>query len=319
MANSNQIISLIKCHLDGDDERFRSVALQIAASEAKSGHAVCARTINDMLKEKHTLIMRPQLSLLNKEVASYLIDAECPFRLTDLVIRNELKDKISRIILEYTQRDRLHEYNLDNRHRILLAGPSGTGKTMTASVIAKELGLPLYVVRMEKVLTKFMGETSMKLSQIFDYMQMERAVYLFDEFDAIGQKRGMEHEVGEMRRILNSFLQMMERDYPDSLIITATNDAQSLDAALFRRFDDMLEYKLPAEHEILELLNHHLASFLVKEDLSTLLPNFIGMSHAEICRVCNDAAKESLLMQRPLTVELLREICDERMKPPYAV
>lgn len=313
MANSTQIISLIKSHLEGDDSRFRSLALQIAASEAKAGHAVCARSINELLSQKRLVVMRSRLQLLNKDVATYLIETECPYRISDLIVREDLKEKVKRVIFEYIQRERLHEYNLENRHRILMVGPSGTGKTMTASVIANELSLPLYVVRMEKVLTKFMGETSMKLGQIFDFIQEERAVYLFDEFDAIGQKRGRELEVGEMRRVLNSFLQMMEREYPDSLILTATNDPKSLDDALFRRFDDILEYTLPSDQEKLEIIRSRLASYHIEGDLSTLLPNLKGRSHAEVCMICNDAAKESILKQRSLNVALFKEVCAERV------
>jgi SpoVK/Ycf46/Vps4 family AAA+-type ATPase len=111
---------------------------------------------------------------------------------------------------------------------------------MTASVIASELELPLYTVQVDKLVTKFMGETSARLRQIFDNVEIQQGIYLFDEFDAIGADRTLDNEVGEMRRVLNSFLQFIEQDASDSIIIAATNNQKMLDQALFRRFDDVL-------------------------------------------------------------------------------
>lgn len=314
MANSDQILGLIKSHLEGDDERFRSLALQVSASEAKAGHAALAQAIRDLLKSNKVHILKPQLRMLNSDVSELLIEEDQPFRISDLVTNEPLKEKINRIIKEYIQRDKLREYNLSNRRKILMAGPSGTGKTMTASVIANELQLPLYVVRLEKVVTKFMGETSLKLSKVFDWIGQMQGVYLFDEFDAIGQRRGLDNEVGEMRRVLNSFLQMMERDNSDSLILAATNDIQVLDKALFRRFDDVLEYSLPSNEEKIEIIKRRLADFVLEGDVRLLLPDMNGLSQAEICMVCTDAIKESLLNDKALTVSLIKEIISMRTK-----
>lgn len=319
MANSDQILGLIKSHLEGDDERFRSLALQVSASEAKAGHAALAQAIRDLLKSNKVHILKPQLRMLNSDVSELLIEEDQPFRISDLVTNEPLKEKINRIIKEYIQRDKLREYNLSNRRKILMAGPSGTGKTMTASVIANELQLPLYVVRLEKVVTKFMGETSLKLSKVFDWIGQMQGVYLFDEFDAIGQRRGLDNEVGEMRRVLNSFLQMMERDNSDSLILAATNDIQVLDKALFRRFDDVLEYSLPSNEEKIEIIKRRLADFVLEGDVRLLLPDMNGLSQAEICMVCTDAIKESLLSDKILTVSLIKEIISMRTKSYQAI
>lgn len=319
MANSDQILGLIKSHLEGDDERFRSLALQVSASEAKAGHAALAQAIRDLLKSNKVHILKPQLRMLNSDVSELLIEEDQPFRISDLVTNEPLKEKINRIIKEYIQRDKLREYNLSNRRKILMAGPSGTGKTMTASVIANELQLPLYVVRLEKVVTKFMGETSLKLSKVFDWIGQMQGVYLFDEFDAIGQRRGLDNEVGEMRRVLNSFLQMMERDNSDSLILAATNDIQVLDKALFRRFDDVLEYSLPSNEEKIEIIKRRLADFVLEGDVRLLLPDMNGLSQAEICMVCTDAIKESLLNDKILTVSLIKEIISMRTKSYQAI
>ena len=156
--------------------------------------------------------------------------------LSELIVSEEMNDKIRRILNEYRNRNKLYSYGLTNRRKILIEGAPGTGKTLTASIIASELELPLYTVQMDKLVSKFMGETSAKLRQIFDNIQSNVGVYLFDEFDAIGADRSLDNEVGEMRRILNSLLQFIEQDSSESIIIAATNNQKLLDQALFRSF-----------------------------------------------------------------------------------
>lgn len=312
MANADQLINLIKCHIEGDDERFRSLALQVSVSEAKAGHAVLAQSIKDLLKVRRPVIFAQRLKMINSEMSDYLLEVEQPFRITDLVVEDSLRDKINRIIKEYIQKEKLAQYDLLNRSKILMTGPSGTGKTMTASVIANALNLPLYVVRIEKIVTKFMGETGLKLSKVFDWIGSFRGVYLFDEFDAIGQKRGIDNEVGEMRRVLNTFLKLMERDCSDSIILAATNDIKSIDAALFRRFDDVLEYSLPNDTDKLEIIKRKLVDFPISGNLTALLPDLIGMSHAEVCSVCTDAIKEVLINSREMDISLLRDVISSR-------
>lgn len=182
---------------------------------------------------------------------------------------------------------------------------------MTSGVLAKELNLPFFIVRTEKIITKFMGETGQKLSRIFDFIDEVPAVYLFDEFDAIGAQRGMENEVGEQRRILNTFLQLLERDSSDSFIVAATNAIESIDKAMFRRFDDVIEYRMPDAQQRLLLLREYL--YTAKNlDFSQAEPLFIGMSHAEIKMVCSDIFKESLLNDLPIDMEMVKMIVDKR-------
>lgn len=302
MPNANQILSLIKSHMEADDIRFREIALQIAAVEAKAGHTILSRSITELINRKNTpKFVSRCLSSLNSEVSEYVMEVEDSFGLDNIICPEQEKSKLNRIINEYVQRDMLFKNNLVNRSKILLTGPSGTGKTMTASILANELHLPLYVVRMERVITKYMGESSLKLAKVFDLISNVRGVYLFDEFDAIGMQRGQDNEVGEIRRVLNTFLQLMERTESDSLIVAATNCGAQLDKALFRRFDDVLEYSLPDKVEIEALLTHCLYGFDASlVNIRALLPQFKGMSHAEITAVCMDAIKESLLEGKPL-------------------
>lgn len=313
MATADQILSLIRNHLNNDDTQFRKVALQISAVEARSGHAIVARTIQELLNQKKTSLGTVRLVSKNKDIDDLLLQVDTYDNMTSLILSQELKEKLDRVIKEYLKKETLSKYGLANRRKLLLYGASGTGKTMTASALAKEFNLPFFVVRTEKVVTKFMGETGQKLGRIFDFINDVPAVYLFDEFDAIGSQRGMDNEVGEQRRILNTFLQLLERDDSDSFIIAATNSIESIDKAMFRRFDDVIEYKLPDREQRLALLREYL--YTAKDlDFSSAEPLFNGMSHAEIKMVCSDIFKESLLNDRKIDLLLVQTIVNMRQQ-----
>ncbi|MFI1373727.1 AAA family ATPase [Streptomyces longwoodensis] len=138
---------------------------------------------------------------------------------------------------EQRQRARLERFGFTPVHRILLSGPPGTGKSMTAAALAGELKLPLFTIRLDGLISRFMGETAAKLRLVFDAVAQTRAVYLFDEFDALGAERAAGNDVGEARRILNSFLLFLDEAPSESLVVAGTNHHQLLDRALFRRFD----------------------------------------------------------------------------------
>ncbi|MFM7203415.1 MAG: AAA family ATPase [Myxococcota bacterium] len=175
-------------------------------------------------------------------------------------------------------------------------GPPGTGKTLTASVLAGELHLPLMRVVFEGLMSRYLGETAAKLRIIFDSMEKIPGVYLFDEFDAIGSQRALQGDVGEIRRVLASFLQLLEQDSSTSLIVAATNNPQLLDPALFRRFDDAVEYSFPADIQIRDLIENRLSPYTTElQDITSLVDKSRGLSYAELASVCDDAAKEMVL------------------------
>lgn len=312
MANSSQIIALIKSHIEGDDPKFRLIAMQLAAAEAKSGHVVLSRAISSLLKDNEETTLR-FLAPLNSDLAEFVLESSDSFRLCNLVVSDIIKSRIERILKEYRQREILYKNGLHNRSKVLLTGPSGTGKTMTASILANELHLPLYIVRLEKVITKYMGESSLKLGKVFELISKVRGVYLFDEFDAIGSQRRNDNEVGEMRRILNTFLQLLERENSESLIIAATNNPNVLDVALRRRFDDVIAYELPDDIQIRKLVVAHINGFMNKDiDTEKTLSLLRCRSHAEICLICADALKEAILSDKPLTQEMLENAIKQR-------
>jgi SpoVK/Ycf46/Vps4 family AAA+-type ATPase len=186
---------------------------------------------------------------------------------------------------------------------------------MTAAALAGELGLPLFSIQLDALITKFLGETAAKLRLIFDSIRETRAVYLFDEFDALGAERGAKNEVGEIRRVLNSFLQFMEQDESDSLIIAATNHPKLLDRALLRRFDALVRYALPSHEEAERVLRDRLALLDTSEVAwQSVIPSTDGLSHAELSRAAQQAAKHAILEYRAsvLTGELVGALEDRR-------
>lgn len=313
MAKAEYIISLIKSHINNEPERFITLALQIAANEAKLGHSIVAdriKTLVDNAKNK-----KHKTKVFNPELNGLILEDVPVAYISDIITSPKIRSKIERIILEFVQRDKLLKHDLENRRKILLSGPPGTGKTFTASIIANEINLPLYTILMDKMVTKFMGETSAKLRQIFDLIRQKQGVYLFDEFDAIGGERSKDNDVGEMRRVLNSFLQFIERDDSNSLIIAITNNKALLDQALFRRFDDVVLYNLPTQEEKLELLKNRLARYQKskKVNFKKLIPNINGLCHAEISLACFDAIKETILRENsPMSNQLILNAIEDR-------
>ncbi|MEG0864560.1 MAG: ATP-binding protein [Clostridia bacterium] len=308
MATVEQIKQLIRYHYERSDEKFKTTVLQIAASEAKAGHSTQARELKDILEKLGKGIV------LQFKPANSLFDIIAPsVRLDELVVSQEIGDRIRKIIQEYRQRDKLRKFGLDNRRKILIEGPSGTGKTMTASVLACELNLSLFTIQMDKLISKFMGETSSKLRQLFESIEQCPGVYLFDEFDAIGADRSFDNEVGEMRRVLNAFLQLIEGDSSDSIIVAATNNNQMLDQALYRRFDDVLHYTLPTEKEIIHLFSLKLGTYFGSVSIAdNTVKAAYGLSQAEVTRICDELIKAAILNEQAFSNKQLRLLISER-------
>lgn len=297
MATAEQIKSLIRSFGSEDRERFFTVALQMAAHEAKQGHSSLAHELRELVdKERSSLRKSLKVVPFPQKLQGLLQTEETNVAKSALIIEPELDKRIQRVIHEYRQQNKLKSYGLSHRRKILLVGPPGTGKTLTAKVLAHELRLPLHIIQADRLVTKFMGETSAKLRQVFDLIQQDRGVYLFDEFDAIGGERSLDNDVGEMRRVLNSFLQFIEQDTSDSLIIAATNNPKLLDHALFRRFDDVLYYNKPTIDQRKDLIENVLGAFLGNRfTWKKVLSDSCDLSHAEITKACHDAIKDVIL------------------------
>lgn len=312
MATIEQVKALMRMHFEKNEEKFKTVALQIAAHEAKIGHTASAREIKDIVQNPKYAEKSRVTKFSNKtEMLEHKYSADT---IDDLIVNENIDKKIKRIINEYEKKGLLRKNGLKNRSKILITGLPGTGKTMTASVLANEIGLPLFVIQIDKLVTKYMGETSVKLRQVFDHIYDVHGVYLFDEFDAIGSDRAMDNDVGEMRRILNSFLQYLENEDSHSIIIAATNNPGLLDRAVFRRFDDVIEYSIPDEKQIERLLIIKLKGFANEEIFSKDIYDAAkGMSHADIVKVCEDAIKYSILEGKEINRNIILTYIKDRM------
>ncbi|WP_318491476.1 AAA family ATPase [Photobacterium leiognathi] len=317
MASSTQIKALMQSYIDKDDDRFLSVALQVAAHEARSGHGKLAKELK-LLVEKARLSSSSNVPVSIakgiKDSSGLLTTSYPKLRFSDLIVSSSVKDRLERLVKEQKHLTTLKNHGLSPRRKLLLAGKPGTGKTFTASVLAGELDFPLFEVRLDAVITKYLGESSAKLRQIFDTIREVRGIYFFDEFDALGSHRGSSNDVGEARRILNSFLQMIEQDDSNSVIVCATNHIEVLDRALFRRFDDVISYQLPSEDEITQLFKNRLHSYVAKnfswKKLSVISD---GLSNAEITMAANDAIKEMLIYgHNSITISMLQQAIEDR-------
>jgi SpoVK/Ycf46/Vps4 family AAA+-type ATPase len=248
------------------------------------------------------------------EVSDLLEAVPTNVKLGDLILEQGLSERIQRILAEQKNLSRIKENNLRPRQRLLFTGPPGCGKTLTAAALASELGLSLYVVRLDALLSRYLGESLSKLRLIFDAVESTRAVYLFDEFDSIGYTRDAGGDVGEMRRVLNSFLLFIERLNGNSLVVAATNFGERLDRALFRRFDDLVEFGLPSADQVQATVKKLLRN-IDKERLvwSKIQHAAEGLSYAEITRACEEAIKEMLIHELPkITNEALVTALTER-------
>lgn len=303
MSRANQVLALLKSHISGDDQQFLSTAMQVAAHEAQLGHTKLAEQLRELIDKAHKkssltetksgpiLVLQPK-----SDLASLLSVSQPEIRLSSMSLPRSARSRLDRVILEYKQQARLREHALRPRRKLLLLGPPGTGKTMTAAALAGELHLPLFTLLLEGVITKFMGETATKLRVVFDAMYSNEAVYLFDEFDAVGARRDQLNDVGEIRRVLNSFLQLLDSNDSRGLIIAATNHPDLLDSALFRRFDDVIEYKRPEGDIAREIIANRLASFdLTGLEWQSVLKAAQELSQADLTRASDEAAKNSVL------------------------
>lgn len=323
MTTARHIVTLLKSHIAGDEERFLSTAMQLAAHEARQGHGKLAQEVKNLIddaKSKGQTVERtgsPVPLIQPKGELASLLSARYPdTHLSDMVLPEEIRSRLDRVLLEQRQQDHLRDYGLQPRRKLLLVGPPGSGKTMTAAALAGELRLPLLTVVFDGLITKFMGETAAKLRLVFDAMASTRGVYFFDEFDAIGARRGERQDVGEIRRVLNSFLQFLEQDDSHGLIIAATNHPELLDKALFRRFDDIIEYAVPDTSLIERLLRARLDRFDTRGlNWEAAVRVADGLPQAEIVRASDDAAKAILLRNaKRITTDALVEAMSERRR-----
>lgn len=305
MSNAKQILAMIRSRAEGDEESFYSIALQVAAAEARQGRRQTAEELRAEVDKARARTSRGasvpiQFSSPRGSVEG-LLELRTPrFKLKDVVLDERLLERFSDVLRQQRKREWLREHGRTPTRRVLFVGPPGSGKTMSAEALAGELNLPLFVIRLEGLITRYMGETASKLRLIFDESNKRRGVYLFDEFDAVGGHRTSTNDVAEMRRVLNSFLQFMEEsNSTDSVVICSTNHPSLLDRALLRRYDQVLEFDAPTQAQIRKLVTANLAPLKAPRLVwKKILPIAEGLSQAEIVRAVDDTVKDAILDER---------------------
>lgn len=255
----------------------------------------------ELHKAKRELVMmKPSSNDLprDKERNVMLVEIIEPDRdLNSMILSISLRNQIENLIIENKKADLLHSYGLQPARKILFCGPPGCGKTVAASVIAKELHLPLILVRFDAIVSSYLGETASNLRKVFDYARTRPFVLFFDEFDAVGKSRTNFDEHGELKRVVNSFLQIMDSFKGHGITIAATNHQGLIDHALWRRFDEILFFDKPDANQINDLLVNLFRQRGISKtiNLSALAKTLVGMTHAEIERLALDALKGSIL------------------------
>ena len=321
MSNAKQVLAMLRSRADGDDDMFFSIALQVAASEARQGHKSTAEEMRAEIERARAKKSRgasvPIAFNSPRGSLEGLLELREPrFKQQDVVLDERLFQRMNDVLLQQRKRDWLREHNKVPSRRLLFVGPPGSGKTMTAEAFAGELNLPLFVIRLEGLITRFMGDTAAKLRLVFDETAKHRGVYLFDEFDAVGGRRTSTNDVAEMRRVLNSFLQFMEEENStDSVIICATNHPSLLDRALLRRFDQVLEFEAPTEEQIKKIIISNLRPMKAPHlTWRRIIDAAQNLSQSEIMRAVDDTVKGAILAEINVvsTEDLLLRLSERR-------
>jgi SpoVK/Ycf46/Vps4 family AAA+-type ATPase len=307
--NQDLLVRLFRT-IEGDvNDDIVKVATRIIEEENKKGHAKLASRLKDILSKNinsYSAFRGELKSLLPKGItiptdkryniplASHIEREKLRH---EMILSEDIEKKIARIEQEFVGRERLHHFALKPRQKILLYGSPGCGKSMTAERIAWNIGLPFLKVKFEAIISSYLGESATNLKKLFDSIKNFPCVLLLDEFDFIAKARGKGHDVAEMHRLVNILLNLLEDYEAPGILIATTNFEGSIDSALFRRFDEIIEMPKPSEKEILRLLKQTLSSIKTGENINweTLTTKLKGFSAALIVKVANDASKLAVI------------------------
>lgn len=326
MPTGKLLRQLIKSGIEGNTEAFRIASEEVIREERQKQHHLLANDLERLLYGRPKEFARSpgqpvEKPPVDRERNLALLDLREPVRrLEDTVLSDDTLSAVEKILQEHHHQERLASYGLRAADRLLFYGPPGCGKTLTAEVIASELGLPLAVVRVDAVVSSYLGETAANLRKVFDFATANTVVVLFDEFDALAKERADEADHGELRRVVNAVLQMMDAFIGRSVLIAATNHEAILDLAVWRRFEEVILFEPPNLEQLRRLLALKLRGvrreFDVEEAAVTTF--FKGMAHSDVERILRRAIKDMVLAgQEFLTVRQL-EAAARRERPRQA-
>ena len=315
--NQDLMIRLFRSiEADKDDDVIK-VAELIIEDERKKGHGKLAEKLKSIIEKNihSSQIFRGELKQLLPKGISIPTDKRHNLPLATYIERDELRhamvlqkgteEKILRIEKEYAAKERLAHHGLKYRQKILLYGAPGCGKSMSAERIAWNLGLPFLKVKFDVIISSFLGETASNLSKLFDGIKTYPCVLLLDEFDIVGKTRTNSQDVGEMHRVVNMLLTLLEDYDAPGILIATTNIDTALDQALFRRFDDIVEMPKPTTDEISRLLKMTLSSINKSSNIlwDNLVDQMNGFSAALVVKIANDAAKFSVISNNKMLLQ----------------
>ncbi|CCI25648.1 ATPase, AAA family protein [Microcystis aeruginosa PCC 9809] len=303
MIAEKQLKRLFQAFKERDDVAFYRAAESLIADELAANHHALAQELQQVLG-KQPLKQIPQngLRLLPKDRRSgedLVILEESSIDSTQIVFNQETKAKIERVLDEHRQRQKLAKYGYLPKTKLLFWGPPGCGKTFTAKYLAYELGLPVGLLKLSAVISSFLGDTASHLQRVFNLANTTPMVLLLDEVDAVGKNRDDPNDVGELKRVVNSLLQAMDSfDSSKSIVIAASNHQYLLDPALWRRFDDLIEFSLPTKTEREFYLQSLLNGVYFDGSLEYIAKNMSSLSYADIQRITIEAIKTMILEGR---------------------
>ena len=315
MASGKLLRLLVQSGASGDPTAFRSATEQLIKEERQKQHNLLANDLERILYGDRSTPSSTAHNILpeapfDKESGAALIDIKQANRSIDeLILAQNTLEVIENVLEEYRREDILRSYGMMPAEKVLFFGPPGCGKTVSAEAIAYELNRPLAIVRLDSLVSSFLGETAANLRKIFEFIAKHRLVVLFDEFDALGKERDDGSEHGELRRVVNAVLQMMDSYNGKSIIIAATNHEQILDTAIWRRFDELVEFPLLNKDQLQSLLQLKLRGVRREFDLDSaeLHSIFDDKSPAIVERIIRRAVKRMILKQKEfLTVKMLK-------------
>jgi len=304
MARGELLRKLFSSYSGHDENSFRNTALEIISEEQQKQNHALAKDLMKILDTRR-IVKEPKTVTFNysqpiptdKDRDAPLVEIRQPAkRLSDAVLGEHTQAQVFRILEEFRKTELLRVHGLKAKSKLLFCGPPGCGKTLTAEIIASELHLPILYTRFDAIISSYLGETSSNLRQLFDYARSSTWVVILDEFDAIGKSRNDPTDHGELKRVVNSFLQLLDSFDGNSLIIATTNHEGLLDDALWRRFDEVVVFNRPSTSEVRLVIEKKLKNFPHnKSDISYMAKQLVGLSHSDIEWFCFDAIKSAIL------------------------
>ena len=298
MARADLLLALVQSGAGGDELAFRRAAEALIAEEESKKHAVLASQLAEALTRRRPSQMSNVTALARTEGAMTLLhEREPERRVSDLVLPVAVRQAAAELIEEHHRRDLLRSHGIEPRHRVLLVGPPGGGKTALAEAIATELAVPLLTVRYEGLIGSFLGETSTRMETLFAAVRVRSCVLFFDEFDAVAKERGDTHETGEIKRVVSSLLLQVDRLPSHVLVIAATNHAELLDRAVWRRMQLRLELPHATRAGKIEWLNAWSARSGINFGVAprTIADHLDRVSYAELEEFSLDVQRRSIL------------------------